>query len=310
MSDNRTDKSATRGFFFAMGAYMIWGSLPIYMKAVDHMPLMEVVAYRVLYSLPVAGIILLLLGRTSDLKAALRSPRTLLLAGVTALLISVNWGIYIWAVANERTVETALGYYINPIVNILLGAIFLGERFNRIQLTAIALVVAAVTLMTVHAGGVPWISLALPISFGIYGFLRKTLPIGPSQGFFLEVLLLSVPSVLVLVYFNIKGEGHFMSGNHVDTALLVFAGPATAIPLILYAFGAKLLRFSTLGLMQYIGPTLIFIIAVFVFDEPFSKVQLAAFCLIWTALALYSSSSIRQSLATNRSKKVSEVDHG
>jgi len=283
-------RESEKGFLFALGAYGLWGTMPFYMKAVAFVPAWEVVAHRALWSVPIAGVILLLLRRTGDLKAAFRQPRTLALAALTASLISVNWWIYTWAVSVDRTVETALGYYINPLVNICLGALFLRERFTKPQMIAIGLAVTAVVILTVNAGGLPWISLTLAFSFGIYGFLRKTLPIGPTQGFFLEVLLLSVPALLVLWFF---GEGHFSSDGVGTTLLLMLAGPVTAFPLILYAFGAKLLKYSTLGLMQYIAPTLIFFIAVFAFREPFSYWQFIAFCFIWSALAIYSWSSFR-----------------
>ena len=293
MSTPEPDKSGLRGFAFGISAYLMWGVYPFYMKAVAHIPAVEVVAYRILWSIPVAGIVILWLGRTADLKRAFKSPRTLALIGVTATLISVNWGLYVWAIANDRTVETALGYYINPLVSIMLGALFLGERFNRYQLAAIALAVAAVAVLTVNAGGLPWVSLSLAFSFGFYGFQRKTLPIGPSQGFFLEVFLLSVPALVLVLVLDADGVRHFMAGDARDTWLLLLAGPTTAIPLILYALGAKLLPLSTIGVMQYATPTLIFLIAVFVFREPFSFWQLVAFCLIWTALALYSWSTLR-----------------
>ncbi|MCY6381435.1 EamA family transporter RarD [Hoeflea prorocentri] len=299
--------SATRGFAFGISAYLMWGLLPFYMKAVDHVPAIEVVAYRILCSIPVAGIIILFLGRTADLKQALRTPRTLALAFLTATMIAVNWGIYTWAVAHERTVETALGYYINPLVSIMLGALFLGERFNRAQLIAIALAVVAVMVLTYDAGGLPWVSLSLAFSFGFYGFFRKTMPIGPSQGFFLEVVLLSVPALFILLVLDVEGMGHFFAGDANDTLLLLFAGPATAIPLICYALGAKLLRLSTIGLMQYVAPTLIFLIAVFVFREPFSGWQLLAFCLIWLALGLYSWSAISDLRAAARRAQLDEA---
>ncbi|MEX3008171.1 EamA family transporter RarD [Hoeflea sp. TYP-13] len=307
MNGTEPDNTALRGFAFGISAYLMWGMFPFYMKAVEHVPAMEVVAYRVLCSIPVAGIIILWLGRTADLKKAFRSPRTLALAAVTAGLISINWGIYVWAIANDRTVETALGYYINPIVSILLGALFLGERFNRLQLAAILLAVAAVVILTINAGGLPWVSLSLAFSFGFYGFFRKTLPIGPSQGFFLEVVLLSIPSLFVVLALSAEGTGHFMAGNARDTWLLLMAGPVTAFPLILYALGAKMLRLSTIGLMQYTAPTLIFLIAIFVFREPFSYWQLVAFCLIWLALALYSWSTIREVRNEARAGKLRAV---
>lgn len=289
-----TENTAARGFAFAISAYVLWGLTPIYMWAMAHIPAVEIVAFRGLLSVPVAGCILLWLGRTGDLKVAIRQPGTMLVLAVTATLISINWGIYTWAVAAGRTVETALGYYINPIVNIVIGAVFLGERFTRPQVVAIVLAVAAVLLLTIHMGALPWVSLVLAVSFGIYGYLRKIVPVGPAQGFFLEVVLLTLPCLAVLAIWFPVGTNHFMAGNLTDTLLLLAAGPATAIPLILFASGARLLKYSTVGLMQYVAPTIMFVIAVFLFREPFSGVQLIAFCLIWTALAIYSWSSLRK----------------
>ncbi len=263
------DDAATRGFLFALSAYTLWGVLPLFLKMVDHIPAVEVVAHRILWSVPIAGAVLLAL------------------AALTASLITVNWGIYVWAIAADRTVETALGYYINPLMTVAMGAIFLGEKLTRLQMVAVGLAVLAVVILTVGAGGLPWISLALATSFAIYGFLRKTLPIGPSQGFFLEVLLLSVPCLAYVVWLAARGEGHFTALPE-NMLLLVLCGPATAVPLMLYGFGAKLLRFSTIGIMQYMAPTMVFLIAVFVFKEPLGLGKMIAFALIWTALALYS----------------------
>ena len=283
------------GFAYALGAYILWGFLPLYMKAVAHIPAYEVVAHRILWSVPVAGIILVALRRTADLRAALKSPRTLALAALTAGLISINWGIYVWAIAADRALETALGYYINPLVNVVLGAVFLGERFNRLQAAAIALAVIAVGILTVKAGGLPWVSLALALSFGTYGYLRKTLPIGQTQGFMLEVLILTPLALMIVGWLAATGKGHFMSDGISGVGLLMLSGPVTALPLILYAFGAKALRFTTLGILQYIAPTMIFLTAVFVFGEPFSHWQLIAFLFIWSALVLYNLSLFRRS---------------
>jgi chloramphenicol-sensitive protein RarD len=282
------DKAATRGFLFALSAYLLWGVLPLFLKLVDHIPAVEVVAHRILWSVPIAGAVLLAIGRTADVKVALRSPRTLMMAALTASLITVNWGIYVWAIAVDRTVETALGYYINPLMSIAMAAVFLGEKLSRAQIAAVALATLAVIVLTVEAGGLPWISLALATSFAVYGFLRKTLPIGPSQGFFLEVLLLSVPCLAYVIWLETRGEGHFVFSQPDNILLLILCGPATAVPLMLYGFGAKLLRFSTIGIMQYIAPTMVFLIAVFVFREPLGAWKMVAFALIWTALALYS----------------------
>jgi len=278
---------ATRGFLFALTAYTIWGIQPIFMKLVAHIPAAEVVAHRIVWSVPIAGVVLLLLGRTADIKAALRSPRTLLMAAVTAALITVNWGVYVWAIAVDRAVETALGYYINPLMSVVMGAVLLKERLTRAQMVAVGLAVLAVVVLTVEAGGLPWISLALAVTFALYGFLRKTLPIGPSQGFFLEVLILCVPAAGYIAWLQMGGQGHFLPSEPTDIWLLVACGPITATPLLLYAFGAKLLRFSTIGIMQYIGPSIVLLIAVFVFHEPFGTTTAIAFGLIWAALIIY-----------------------
>ena len=289
------DSGARRGFILALGAYLLWGLLPFYMKAVAHLPLAEVVAHRIIWSVPIAAAVLIWLGRTADFKAALRSPRMLAMAALTAALITVNWSIYVWAIAVDRTVETALGYYINPLVNVLVGALLLGERLNRLQIVAVALAAIAVIVLTVEGGKLPWVSLALAFSFAAYGFFRKTLPIGPSQGFLLEVLILSVPSLAYVVWLALAGEGHFASGNTTDTLLFMGSGIVTAVPLLLFAFGARLLRLSTIGIMQYIAPTIVFLIAVFIFGEPFDTTQAIAFGLIWAALAIYTWSMLAAS---------------
>ena len=288
------ESQATRGFFFALSAYGLWGVLPLYLKAVAHIPAHEVLAHRILWSVPVAGILLLVLRRTADIRVALRSPRTLAMAALTAGIIATNWGAYVWAIAADRTVETALGYYINPLVSIALGALLLGEKLTRLQIAAVALAVVAVAILTVSSGGLPWVSLFLAFTFAAYGYLRKTLPIGPSQGFFLEVLILLPFALGWAIWLAVSGENNFSLSNPTDMWLLIFAGPATAIPLTLYAFGAKLLRISTIGIMQYTAPTMIALIGVFVFGEPFGMERIVAFALIWTALALYTWSMFRK----------------
>lgn len=289
MTDTTANRAseATRGFFFALSAYVFWGVQPIFMKLVAHISAAEVVAHRIVWSLPIAGAVIWALGRTADLKAALRSPRTLLMAAVTAALITVNWGIYVWAIAVDRAVETALGYYINPLVSVVMGALLLGEKLTVPQMVAVGLAFAAVVVLTVDAGGLPWVSLALALTFAVYGFLRKTLPIGPSQGFFLEVMILCLPALGYIAWLEMQGASHFVAVLPNDITLLLLCGPVTATPLLLYAFGAKLLRYSTIGIMQYIGPSIVLLIAVFVFGEPFGGVKALAFGLIWAALAIY-----------------------
>ncbi len=287
------DNSATAGFFYALMAYLTWGFLPIYMKAMEHIPAVEIVAHRILWSIPVAAIILVALGRTSDFFRALKSPKILGMMFITAVLISVNWGVYIWSISANIASQAALGYYINPLLSILLGVFLLGEKLSKLQLFAILLAFIAVVMMTVAMGALPWAALVMAVSFTIYGYLRKTVDIGPTQGFLLEVALLAPFAAAYLIWLSMTGANHFSDGNW-NSWLLAGTGLATAIPLILYASGAKRLRLSTIGLMQYIAPTMIFLFAVFVFNEPMSGWQLVAFILIWMALALYSVSIFQQ----------------
>ncbi|MGU3400277.1 EamA family transporter RarD [Brucellaceae bacterium D45D] len=277
-----------KGFLLAFGAFLLWGGvLPFYLKLVGHLSAMEVVAHRVVWSVPVALVLLVLMGQWQAIVDAFRYPRLLAMAALTAALITVNWLVYVWAVAHDQVVGAALGYYINPLFNVILGGLFLGERLSKVQYIAVGFAVAAVLLLTFNAGGLPWVSLVLPITFGLYGFFRKSLPMQPLQGFTLEVLILSVPATAYIIWLVASGQDHFFAGPASNVGLLVLAGPFTAVPLILYAGGAKLLRYTTIGLMQYMTPTMLFLFAIFIFNEPFSLTQLIAFLLIWTGLALY-----------------------
>lgn len=282
-----TKDEASRGFLFALSAYLMWGFLPFYMKAVAHIPAAEVIAHRITWSIPIAALLLWWLGRTSDIKTALRTPRTLMMGTLTASLITINWGVYVWAIGNDRALETALGYYINPLFSVFLGAIVLGEKLTRAQMVAIGLAAIAVGLLTWETGGLPWVSIVLALSWGFYALFKKTLPIGPAQGFFLEVLILCVPALGYIFYLQATGAGHFGTTGMTDVWLMLGCGVVTAVPLILFANGAKLLRMSTIGIMQYIAPTMIFVIAIFIFHEPFSSERALAFALIWVALAIY-----------------------
>lgn len=293
---NQSDDTPA-GFAYAVSAYVLWGGLPIYLKALSHISAGEVVAHRVIWSLPIIGLLIWITGRTADLKVALRSPRLLGMAAITSVFISGNWGVYIWAIANERALDGALGYYINPLFSIFLGAVLLGERLSRLQWAAVALAGLAVVVLTVEEGRLPWVALALMLSWGGYAFCKRKLAIGPNQGFFLEVAILCVPAFAYLGWLAVTGRGSFLGGAAWDTWLLMGCGLVTAIPLILYVNGAKLLRLSTIGILQYIAPTLIFLVAVFLFDEPFGTARAIAFPMIWLALVLYSVALVRQARA-------------
>lgn len=301
-SSTLSEGDSPRGLAFAIAAYLMWGFLPLYMKALAHVPVAEVLAHRVIWSIPVAGAVLIWLGRTADLFAALRNPRMLRMAAITAALISVNWGIYVWAIASGHALDAALGYYINPLFSILLGSVLLKERLDGMQKAAIALAALAVVVLTVAAGRVPLVALSLTLTWGFYAYFKRKLPIGPNQGFMLEVLLLAPPALIYAVWLQANGTSHFLQGVPFDTWMLLAAGIVTAVPLMVYANGAKLLRLSTIGILQYIAPTMIFLTAVFLFGEPFDRARMIAFPMIWAALVIYSIALIRQS----RARRVTE----
>jgi chloramphenicol-sensitive protein RarD len=289
-SDNRDTKA---GFLYAGAAYLMWSILPLYMKMLSHIPAWEIVPHRILWSLPVAGLVMWWNGFGGDIKAALTNPRTLALAFLTSALISVNWGTYVWAVTSGHALETALGYYINPLFSVFLAAVLVGEKLNRVQMFAIALATVAVGVLTYENGGLPWVSLILAFTWGFYAYFKKTLAIGATQGFFLEVLILALPSFAILAWLESAGTSHFAHTGWQDVALLSISGLFTALPLMFYAIGAKGLRLTTIAIMQYSAPTVIFLIAVFVFKEAFSAYKMAAFALIWTALAIYTWSLVK-----------------
>lgn len=289
------DNGARRGFFLALSAYLLWGFLPLYMKAIAHVPPLEVLSHRILWSVPVAGLVLLYFGQLNEIKLALRNPRILLMATLTAALITVNWGIYIWAVSNNHALDAALGYFINPLFSIFLGAVLLKERLEKLQYVAILSVVIGVAILTWQTGGLPIVGLCLTVSWGFYAFLRKTLPIGGAQGLFLEVLILAPIALIYVFYIHATNQASFLSLNVSTDVLLFLAGVVTAVPLMLFTSGSKYLRLSTLGIMQYIAPTMIFICAVFVFGEPFDTGKLLAFTFIWAAVVIYTAAIIKKS---------------
>lgn len=285
--------SPQAGFFFALSAYGLWGFLPLFFRATDHIPPMETVAHRIIWSVPIALVVMLVMGRINEVMPLLRNWKILRMMVLTAFIISINWGIYIWSISVDRTSEAALGYYINPLITVLLGFALLGEKLNNGQKVAILLATLAVLIRAVMGGIFPWIALSLAVSFAIYGYLRKTVPVGPTQGFLLEVIVLAPFALAYVIWLMMQGEGHLnLDGGNLFW--LMSCGFVTAVPLLLYAFAAKALTLTSLGLMQYIAPTLIFCVAVFIFDEPLDVWQASAFAMIWTALAIYTWSTFRR----------------
>jgi chloramphenicol-sensitive protein RarD len=280
-------RDARAGVAFAGGAFLIWGITPIYWKQLQHVPALELLAHRIVWALVLVAVWMTLRRRWPDLVAAVRRPRTLVTLLASTCCIAVNWGLFIWAVNTDRVLSTSLGYYINPLVNVLLGLVVLRERLNRRQWLAVGLAAIAVAILTARVGHLPWISLGLAFSFGFYGLLRKTVAADAVVGLTFEAAALTPLCIAFLAWrerLGVAAFGH--QGLGIDL-LLVAAGAVTAIPLILFTLGARRLPLSTVGLLQYIAPTCTFLLAVFLYSEPFTVAHGIAFALIWTALALY-----------------------
>jgi chloramphenicol-sensitive protein RarD len=288
-------QDTSRGFAFALSAYLLWGFLPFFMKALGHIPPSEVIAHRVVWSVPIAVLVLALRGELAGLWPMLKQPRVLAMGAATAALISVNWGIYVWAIGAGHALDAALGYYINPLFSIFLGAVLLKEKLSPRQMVAIGLAAVAVALLTFEAGKLPLVALGLTVTWGFYAYLKRRLPLGANQGFMLEILIMTPFALGYMIWMGTQGSGHFGAGPLADTVLLLACGLVTAVPLMLYANGAKGLRLSTIGILQYIAPTMILIIAIVAFKEPFGSAQMLAFPMIWAALALYTSALMSKS---------------
>jgi chloramphenicol-sensitive protein RarD len=280
----RTD---SRGLAAAATAFLIWGLLPLYLKALQSVPVLQVTAHRLVWGCAFAFAWLTLRKELGQVRSALRNPITRWRLCASAALISINWITYVWGIAANRVVETSLGYFINPLVNVLLGVVILGERLNIAQWTAVAIAAAGVSYLTWSAGHLPWISLTLAFSFGLYGLVRKLVQVDSLAGFGSETLLLFPIGLGYLVWCEWAGVGSAGQNGAGLNLFLVLGGPLTAIPLVLFAFGARRIPYSTVGLLQYIGPTIQLILAVLVFKEPFRGPRVVGFILIWTALAVY-----------------------
>jgi chloramphenicol-sensitive protein RarD len=276
-----------RGVAFAGAAFLFWGLSPIYWKALGAVPASEVLAHRIVWSMVLLVAMLVARRRGRELLAAVRRPRTLGTLVVTTALIAVNWYVYIWAMAAERVLEASLGYFINPLVNVLLGVVFLRERLSRPQAAAVALAGIGVAVLTLEVGRVPWVALILAGSFGVYGLLRKTVDAGPQVGLAVETALLTPLTLLWLGRLHAGGGGAFAGGGLATDLLLVGAGAVTVVPLVWFTQGARLLPLSALGLIQYLAPSIQFLLAVLVYREPFTATHLAAFAVIWAGLAVF-----------------------
>lgn len=289
-----------KGILYAAGAYVLWGLLPVYWKALHDVPALEILAHRMVWALAVVVLLVSARGGWRWLRPVVRDRRVLVAFTLSALLLSLNWFVYIWGVNAGYIVETSLGYFINPLVNVLLGILFLGERLRLGQGAAIAIALGGVLYLTFNYGQLPWIALTLAFSFGLYGLLRKTAALNSLEGLTLETILLFPFALAYLIYMELIGSAAFTHDAIGTDLLLVGAGVATAAPLLLFAGGARRITLTTLGILQYIAPTLQFMIGVFVYDEPLTATRLIGFAIIWLALLLYTTESIVHGSRTAR----------
>ena len=275
------------GIIYAALAFLCWGLFPIYFHALDGVPPLQILAHRMLWSLGFLLVVLLLRRQWKWLNVV-RQPRVFFSFVLSALLLSANWLVYIWSVTNHHVIEASLGYFINPLVNIMLGYLILKERLRTVQWVAIAIAALGVLWLTWQTGTVPWIALFLAFSFGGYGLLRKTAALGALEGLSFETIVLFPLAAAYVVWLTLEGQNVFINTDSDTTrVLLVMAGPLTAIPLLLFASGARKIPLSILGLLQYLSPTLQFLLGVWLFKEAFTADRLVGFALIWSALILF-----------------------
>ncbi len=285
-----------KGILSAALAYICWGLFPIYFKLLADIAPLEILVHRVVWSLVFVMVVLSARRQWAWLAQARRQPRVLGAFAVSALLLSVNWLTYIWAVTNGHVIEASLGYFITPLINVLLGYTVLHERLRAVQWMAVALAGFGVLWLAVQGGRVPWIALVLACSFGGYGLMRKTAPLGALEGLTLETMLLAPLATAVAIWGALKGMASFPvagEASALTNALLIGIGPVTAIPLLLFAAGARRIPMSTLGLLQYLGPSIQFVLGVWLFHEPFAAARGVGFGLIWLALLVYSVDGVR-----------------
>lgn len=274
------------GLALAAGAYTIWGLVPLYWRLLSNVPPFEIVIHRVLWCAVFMLIFIISQKRLVQIVHALRARRVLVTLMITSVLIALNWGLYIWSVATNRLVEASLGYYIIPLVSVALGVLLLGEKLSALRLVAIVLAAIAVIMQTVALGRFPWLALTLAITFGSYGYLRKTVNMGAVDGLFVKSMMLFPAGFGLIVYWGLAGTGSFLTVSPFTDALLILAGPLTAVPLAMFAAGARRVRLSTLGFLQYIGPSLTLVLATTLFGEHFTWVHAASFGCVWAALVL------------------------
>ena len=293
LKDHNKPPDTISGVVCAVTAFLIWGMSPVYFKVLKAVPAFEILMHRIVWSFIFLIPLVVIRGQWQNFKTAILTKHTLLILTATTIVVASNWFVFIWAINHDKILQTSLGYYINPLVNVVLGMVFLKERLRRPQLLAVILAAAAVCYLTVQFGKPPWIALFLAFSFGLYGLIRKVAPVSALAGLTVETMLLCLPAIGYLVYIDAMGHGSFFRLNMQIDGLLMGAALVTAVPLLFFTTGARRLHLSTIGILQYIAPSCTFLLAVFVYREPFQTAQLLTFVLIWSALIIYSVDSVR-----------------
>jgi chloramphenicol-sensitive protein RarD len=287
-----------RGTLYGAGAYLLWGLFPLYWPLLRPSSALEVLAHRIVWSLLVVVVLLAVLRKLPSLLAVLRDRGKAWRLALAAVVIAINWFTYIYGVSNGFVVETSLGYFVNPIVTVLLGVLVLGERLRPVQWGALGLAGVAVLVLSVENGRPPWLALVLAFSFGTYGLLKKTAKVGAVEGLGVETLVLLVPAAAFVAWLGISGEGTFGTEGPGHAGLLALSGLVTAVPLLLFGAAASRVPLTTLGILQYLAPTLQFIFGITLFDEPMPPVKLFGFSLVWVALALFTTDVVRHRRAS------------
>jgi chloramphenicol-sensitive protein RarD len=276
-----------KGIGYAIGAYVLWGLLPVYWKWLQRVPAPQLISHRVVWSFLFLCGVLWFSRRAAAFRAAICQPRLLRWYGVAGVLLSVNWLTYVWAVNAGFILETSLGYFINPLLSVVMGVVFLRESLRPWQWAAVGVAAAGVLYLTFAYGSLPWIALALALTFGSYGMVKKVAPLGSLYGLTLETGLLLVPALAYLLYSEAVGQGAFLHAGSLSDWLMAGAGPITAVPLLMFAASARRIPLSLVGVLQYIAPTLQFLLGTLVYHEPFTASRLTGFGIVWTALAMF-----------------------
>ena len=298
------------GIAAGLGAYSLWGLFPLYFPLLEPAGGLEIVAHRVLWSLLFIAVLLVALRRWGQVRAALTDRRAMLVLLGAALLIAVNWLVFVYAVNSGQVVETSLGYFINPLVSVLLGVVVFTERLRPLQWTAVGIAAVAVGVLTVDYGRLPWIALTLAVSFGLYGLLKKLVRVDAAPGLWVETALVAVPAVVLLGFLHARGDGTFGNAGVGHALLLAGSGVATAIPLLLFAAAARRIPLSTVGLLQYLTPLMQLSIGVFVYGEPMPPARLVGFAIVWVALAVFTADTLRQARGASRRMSAETVPAG